>query len=151
MDEGGGSAQQQTSAHHIVGPHHRNGCIHQGVGCRLPGDDHRGSLDCCGAMVSYQLPGALCSLPGIEDLSEGREKSEGSPEDGQCDIDCLHQQDGRHPLHCPLRSSSDHLEMVPGEENHNPCRALTRQTECTGRLGVTPCHRFQQLDAPERC
>ena len=55
MDKGGSLAQQHILVHYAVGPLNRNRCFHQGVGCLLPGDDHRGSLDCCKVTVSYQL------------------------------------------------------------------------------------------------
>ena len=73
--------------------------------------------------LSYIKYLELCCLPGIEGLSEGQED--------QCaakDTNCVHQQDGRHPLHCPLGSSSVHFGMVLGEGNHNPRRALTWHT-----------------------
>ena len=111
-----------------------------------------------GRSVSYQLFGALCGFSNIEVLSEGQEENRCAAEDGQCmhalstlihsyDIDCLHQRDGRHSLHC---LSDPPLGMVLEREITIQAEHLrTWRTQCVGRLGVSPSHQFQRLDAPE--
>ena len=43
MDKWGSSVKRQILVHYTMGPHNRNRCIHQGVGCLFPEDDHGGA------------------------------------------------------------------------------------------------------------
>lgn len=87
--------------------------------------------------INY-ISGTLHCFPHTENVHKAQEENQCSAVDGQCDINRLRQQDGRHPLHCPLGSSSDHLGIVPGYRNHNSCRVLTQFTECARGVGVMP-------------
>ena len=143
------STQRQVSPDFPVGPHHRDGRIYSGMGCLLRGSDHRGSLDRARKTLSHQLLGAPGSISSPKDLSKRQTEAKCPAENGQCDRNCLHQQDGRYPFSSPLRSGGGSLAMVSGERDHNPCRTLARQAKHSSRLGITPCQRLIRLDALE--
>ena len=101
-------------------------------------------MDFTGKGTPHQLSGAACCSGGQEFPSRQRE-DQCSVSHRQCDSHRLHQPNGGTTLSSPIRFSSHPLEVVPGKEDFNTCRACTRYRKHPSRLGVQTCIGLKRL------
>ena len=143
--------QWETSSDIQMGPDNRVRRIPQGLGSVISGEIHRRTLDSGEMQATHQLPGAVGCISGSKSVCREQGKIVDPPSTGQHHGNCLHQQDGWHPLRPPIRSCGGDLELVHLQEHNDPCGTSPRTGECEGRLGVTSPSRLKRLDAASGC
>ena len=87
------------------------------------------------------------SLPGSPLLCKGQEQDPHPTFHGQQSGNSLCQSPRGHAFQGPVLPGPRVLGVVHAEKDHPPCSPHPGQGQCDGRLGVSPQHRLQRLEA----
>ena len=130
-------------------PEPGNGCINSGLGSPVPGiiPEDGGSLDQRGSNSPHKLARVDGSLPGSPLLCKGQEQDPHPTFHGQQSGNSLCQSPRGHAFQGPVLPGPRVLGVVHAEKDHPPCSPHPGQGQCDGRLGVSPQHRLQRLEA----
>ena len=130
-------------------PEPGNGCINSGLGSPVPGiiPEDGGSLDQRGSNSPHKLARVDGSLPSSPLLCKGQEQDPHPTFHGQQSGNSLCQSPRGHAFQGPVLPGPRVLGVVHAEKDHPPCSPHPGQGQCDGRLGVSPQHRLQRLEA----
>ena len=121
------------------------GCILEGMGSMMYGNQHRGSLVTYKSAVPHQLPRVISCLPSPQDLFKqpGRFNL---AEDGQCIHSDIHQPKGWHIFNKIVQSSTADLGVVYPERDNAIGRTSAWQSQYSGRHRIPGDQGPMQLD-----
>ena len=108
------------------------GCIPEGMGSTMYGNQHRGSLVTYRSAVPHQLPRVISCLPSPQDLCKQPERFN-LAEDGQCIRSDVHQPKGWHTFNTIVQSSTGDLGVVYPERDNATGRTSAWQSQHSGR------------------
>ena len=139
--------QWTALADQLLGPYSGIRCFQIWLGSQLSRCEHGWSLDRNGAGSPHQLLGAESSLFSTANILLRENRDLSVTITGQHYSNNIHKQDGRKSLLLSFRSDGGDLELVHRSLNHYSCRAPSRHSEYSGRLGKSSYQRFQRLEA----
>ena len=132
-------AQWETLADSTVGPDNRIRCVQKGLGSQLPRSKYWRPLVSSGKDPPHQLSRTTSCLSSSEVICLQPESNLDPSSSGQHYSNRLPEQNGRYPFTFTLKTGCGDLELVHRKELDYPCRAPSRNRECTSRLGATTC------------
>ena len=113
-------------------------CLEKGLGCNLPGDFHRGPLECGRGAVAHQCLGVTSSNTGSESTSAVPRVSTSSAqthslENRQHHSGGVHQQERGHALHCSDYTSPSIVSSSLDSRSITDSSAYSRHSKCGSR------------------
>ena len=146
VDSRGQLLQWATITNYSMEPDYRIRCFQTRLGCQLPRDKHRWTMDSFRTIRTHKLTRDEGSLPGLTIFLFEENIYFSSPPNGQYYSDFLLEQVRRQPLTTLIRPGQRSLDLVHPKENNHPRRTLAGVREYPGRLGESTPYRLQRLE-----
>ena len=146
VDPSGQLLQWVAIANYSMGPDYRIRCLQARLGCQLPRDKYRRTMDSFRTLRTHKLTGDEGSLSGLTIILFEENIYFSSPSNGKYYSDLLLEQVRRQPLTILIRSGQRNLDLMHPKENNHPCQTLARVEEYPCRLGKSTPYRLQQLE-----
>ena len=124
---------------------HHNGCVPNGLGGHLSGNQDRRPLVIPRSTGTHQLAGASDCLSGDKIVPERQEDCVSAFAAGQHHCSRVHQQPGRDSVPSPEAASTEAVDVVSGERHLLDSPTPAGCTEYSGRLGVSSDERQERL------
>ena len=146
VDRQGQIIQWTSLADQLLGPDNGIRCFQIWLGGQLSRYEYGWSVDRSKTGSPHQLFETESCLFGTANILLRENRSFSALTTRQYYSDNIHKQDGRKSFLHSFRSDSGDLELVHQSLDHYSCRAPSRCTEHSSRLGESAYQEFQQLE-----
>ena len=102
---------------------HHDRCLQLGLGGSLRSCPNNGSMAQRGTVKTYQLEGAVCHLPGIDDLCRSGQEYDCTRGERQSDRGCIREQAGRNTVVDTVQTSTGSMAVGNRPSTSSDCRA----------------------------
>ena len=131
--------------------HHDNytdRCINEGLGCLLPKQNDRGSVDLSGKLFTHKCVGVEGNKASITNICKDFRDEESTLPNRQYDCSDLSSENGRNKKQGDGNHSKRDLGICHFQGDHDYSRIFTGTTEYQSRLDLQTFRELQRMDAP---